>query len=115
VDHVQLAMPRGEELAARQFYGDVLGMREVEKPEDLKKRGGCWFASGAVQIHLGVEDKFRPAKKAHPGLKCANYDTLLVRLRGAGIEVQEDRNIPGVRRCQVQDCFGNRLELIAEN
>jgi catechol 2,3-dioxygenase-like lactoylglutathione lyase family enzyme len=114
IDHVQLAMPRGEESAARRFYGDVLGMREMEKPEELKKRGGCWFASGAVQIHLGVEDEFRPAKKAHPGLKCADYDGLLGRLRGAGIEVQEDRNIPGVRRCHVQDCFGNRLELIAE-
>jgi catechol 2,3-dioxygenase-like lactoylglutathione lyase family enzyme len=112
IDHVQLAMPRGEEAKARHFYGDVLGMTEMAKPPELAKRGGCWFASGAVQIHLGVEEEFRPAKKAHPGLRCGDYDGLVERLRAAGVDVQEDRNIPGVRRCHVFDCFGNRLELI---
>jgi catechol 2,3-dioxygenase-like lactoylglutathione lyase family enzyme len=112
IDHVQLAMPRGEEAKARQFYGQVLGMTEVAKPPELAKRGGCWFASGAVQIHLGVEEAFRPAKKAHPGLRCVNYDGLVERLRAAGVEVNEDRNIPGARRCHVFDPFGNRMELI---
>jgi catechol 2,3-dioxygenase-like lactoylglutathione lyase family enzyme len=112
IDHVQLAIPRGAEEAARRFYGGVLGMREVDKPAELEKRGGCWFESGPVRIHLGVEEEFRPAKKAHPGLRCAEYEALLSRLREAGVDFQEDRNRPGVRRCHVSDCFGNRLELI---
>jgi catechol 2,3-dioxygenase-like lactoylglutathione lyase family enzyme len=112
IDHVQLAMPHGEEAKARAFYGGVLGMTELAKPPELAKRGGCWFASGVVQIHLGVEEEFRPAKKAHPGLRCTDYDGLVARLRAAGVEVVEDRNIPGVRRAHVFDCFGNRLELV---
>ena len=113
IDHVQLAMPHGEETRARAFYGELLGMTELAKPGELAKRGGCWFASGEVQIHLGVEEKFHPAQKAHPALRCADYDGLLARLRAADVEVIEDRNIPGVRRCHVFDCFGNRLELVA--
>jgi catechol 2,3-dioxygenase-like lactoylglutathione lyase family enzyme len=112
-DHVQLAMPADEEERARDFYGRLLGMDEVPKPPELAKRGGCWFASGTVQIHLGVEIDFRPAKKAHPALRCGNYETLISRLRTSGIEVPEDGNIPGVRRCHIFDPFGNRIELIA--
>ena len=113
VDHVQLAMPRGEESAARRFYGDVLGMLEMEKPEDLKKRGGCWFECGPVQIHLGVETDFRPARKAHPALRCFDYHGLLARLREAGIEVNPDDSIPGIERCHIADPFGNGIELIS--
>ena len=80
IDHVQLAMPAGEEDRARAFYHDLLGMVEVAKPEELAKRGGCWFASGYVQIHLGVEADFRPAKKAHPALRCADYEALTAAL-----------------------------------
>lgn len=112
IDHVQLAMPPGGEAKARTFYGELFGMTEIEKPAELAKRGGCWFASGSVQVHLGVEEEFHPAKKAHPALRCGDYDGLMSRLRAAGVEVAEDRNIPGVRRCHVFDCFGNRLELI---
>jgi len=113
IDHVQLAMPPGKEEAARGFYREVMGMEEMAKPPELAKRGGCWFASGVVQLHLGVEADFRPAKKAHPALRCADYNGLIVRLRSNQIEVAEDTNIPGVRRCHVFDPFGNRLELIA--
>ena len=112
IDHVQLAMPPGEEERARRFYLDLLGMREIPKPAELAKRGGCWFASGSMQLHLGVENDFRPAKKAHPAVRCRDYEELIARLRAAGIEAQEDGNIPGVRRCHVFDPFGNRLELI---
>lgn len=77
--------------------------------------GGCWFASGDVQIHLGVEDGFRPARKAHPGLRCSDYDALLDHLREQGIEVREDEDLPGTRRAYVYDPLGNRLELIAES
>lgn len=112
IDHVQLAMPRGEEEKARAFYVGILGMMEVAKPAELAKRGGCWFQSGSVQIHLGVEDDFRPAKKAHPALRCGNYKELTTKLQRAGIETTLDTTIPGVMRCHIHDCFGNRLELI---
>jgi catechol 2,3-dioxygenase-like lactoylglutathione lyase family enzyme len=113
IDHVQLAMPSGQEQAARNFYAGVLGMREIPKPVELAARGGCWFESGGVHIHLGVEPEFRPAKKAHPALRCAEYEALLSRLTTAGICIHEPNDIAGVRRCHIHDCFGNRIELIA--
>lgn len=113
IDHVQLAMPAGGEDRARAFYGGLLGMTELPKPAELAKRGGCWFASGGVQIHLGVEADFRAARKAHPALLCSHYETLTARLRAVGVELAEDHNIPGVRRCHIFDPFGNRIELIA--
>ena len=112
IDHVQLAMPVGAEETARGFYRDLLGMAELPKPPDLAKRGGCWFASGSVLLHLGVETDFRPAKKAHPALCCQNYDALTHHLRAAGVEVKDDNSIPGVRRSHIFDPFGNRVELI---
>jgi len=112
IDHVQLAMPMGGEDQARKFYVDLLGMREVPKPSELAKRGGCWFESGRVQVHLGVESEFRPAKKAHPALRCSDYDSLVERLRRASVEVHEPNDIPGARRCHIHDPFGNRIELI---
>jgi len=107
-------MPAGEEERARAFYGTLLGMREIAKPTELAKRGGCWFECGPVQIHLGVESEFRPARKAHPALRCFDYDGLTARLRAAGVDVKEDESILGVRRCHVSDPFGNRIELISE-
>ncbi len=87
IDHVQLAMPAGQEAVARAFFCDVLGMAEIPKPTELAKRGGCWFQGGNVQLHLGVEADFRPAKKAHPALRCKNYDAFLARLSAARIWV----------------------------
>jgi len=112
IDHVQLAMPPGAEDRARAFYRDVLGMIEIPKPPELARRGGCWFAVGSVQIHLGVEQDFRPAKKAHPALRCRDYEALIARLRDAGVETTPDDNNPGMTRCYVHDPFGNRIELI---
>lgn len=106
-------MPAGQEEKARKFYADLLGMREMPKPAELLKRGGCWFESGAVQVHLGVEKDFRPAKKAHPAFRCADYDGLIVKLRASGVGVTEAEDIPGVRRCHLHDPFGNRIELIS--
>ena len=88
-------------------------MKEIPKPPLLAKRGGAWFASGTVQIHIGVEENFRPARKAHPALRCADYDDLITRLRAVKIEVIEADDIPGVRRAHVHDPFGNRIELVA--
>ena len=112
IDHVQLAMPAGKEEQARAFYVGLLGMIEIEKPVELKKRGGCWFQSGIVQLHLGVEPEFHPARKAHPALRCVDYDGLTAQLKSAGMAVIDDSTIPGVRRCHISDPFGNRIELI---
>jgi catechol 2,3-dioxygenase-like lactoylglutathione lyase family enzyme len=112
IDHVQLAMPAGMEEQARAFYSALFGMAEIEKPAELKKRGGCWFSSGSVQIHLGIEPDFHPARKAHPALRCHDYDKLIARLKAAGLELKDDQTIPGVERCHIFDPFGNRIELI---
>jgi catechol 2,3-dioxygenase-like lactoylglutathione lyase family enzyme len=112
-DHVQLAMPPGSEDEARAFYVDGFGMTELPKPEELAKRGGAWFGSGALQLHLGVEPDFRPSSKAHPALRCTDLDALTGRLRAAGYTVRDDTANAGVRRAFVLDPFGNRIELIA--
>ncbi|MGC1549217.1 MAG: VOC family protein [Rhodanobacter sp.] len=112
LDHVQLAMPPGGEEAARSFYHQALGLTELEKPPQLAARGGVWFACGSLQLHLGVEDEFRPAKKAHPALIVKQLDSLLAQLREAGFEALDDVSIPGVRRAFTADPFGNRIELI---
>jgi hypothetical protein len=105
-------MPPGREDDARKFYANLLGMAEIPKPAELSKRGGVWFSSGEVQIHLGVEPDFRPAKKAHPALQTRMFDDLKSRLRASNVEVIEDGAIPGARRFYIHDCFGNRLEII---
>jgi catechol 2,3-dioxygenase-like lactoylglutathione lyase family enzyme len=110
--HVQLAMPAGEEDRARAFYGEVLGMAEVDKPPVLAERGGCWFRAGVVEIHLGIEEPFAPAKKAHPGILVEELDEVEAAFRDAGIEVSPDDELPGYRRFYVDDCFGNRLEFL---
>jgi catechol 2,3-dioxygenase-like lactoylglutathione lyase family enzyme len=114
IDHVQLAMPAGGETAARAFYGVALGMREIQKPPALAARGGAWFESGPVVLHLGVETTFAPAKKAHPAVRCHDFEATLRRLREHGFDPQLDDAIEGVRRAFVHDPFGNRLELIAQ-
>ena len=112
VDHVQLAMPAGREAEARAFYDTLLGIPEVAKPPALAARGGAWFESGALRIHLGVDRDFRPARKAHPGLLVRDLSGLIERLRAAGHAVTEDEPLPGYLRVYVDDPFGNRLELM---
>ncbi len=113
IDHVQLAMPPGEEDKAEAFYAGLLGLERQEKPAPLAARGGCWFRREAVVVHLGVEEGFRPARKAHPALVVRHLGALAERLRAAGHEVRFDTELEGVERCYVDDPFGNRLELIA--
>ena len=115
LDHVQLAIPQGGEPRARSFYAEVLGMQEIPKPEPLAGRGGCWFASGAAQVHLGVEEDFRPAKKAHPALVVEGLDEILARCEKAGLPSKPDAEIDGRRRVHIFDPFGNRLELMEAN
>jgi catechol 2,3-dioxygenase-like lactoylglutathione lyase family enzyme len=112
IDHVQLAMPRGEEEAARRFYGALLGLPEQPKPPELAKRGGCWFESDAVKVHLGVEEPFRPARKAHIAFKVDDVASLATRARDGGFEVVQDRDLPGHERVFIFDPFGNRLEFL---
>ena len=115
LDHVQIAVPAGAEEACRAFYVGVLGMTELEKPPELKKRGGLWVRSGDVEIHLGVEADFRPARKAHPGIVVADVDALGARLAEAGHVPAWDDAIPGVRRFFTADPLGNRLEFIGSD
>jgi catechol 2,3-dioxygenase-like lactoylglutathione lyase family enzyme len=111
VDHVQLAMPRGREDGARSFYAGLLGMTELAKPPVLAARGGCWFASGTAVLHLGVEEPFAPARKAHPALLVDDLEALAAALAAAGYAcVRADGEIPGVRRFHTNDPFGNRVE-----
>jgi catechol 2,3-dioxygenase-like lactoylglutathione lyase family enzyme len=105
-------MPAGEEDRARGFYAGVLAMTEIPKPPELVKRGGCWFESGCVQVHLGVETDFRPAKKAHPALRCADYAATIAKLKASGVPIDEPNDISGVRRAHIHDPFGNRIELV---
>jgi catechol 2,3-dioxygenase-like lactoylglutathione lyase family enzyme len=112
LNHVQLAMPAGEEEAARRFYTGILDIPEVEKPAHLAKRGGCWFERGVLKVHLGVEQDFRPAKKAHPAFIVTDLPCLIRRLEGANFTVVADEPLAGYDRCYVSDPFGNRIELM---
>jgi catechol 2,3-dioxygenase-like lactoylglutathione lyase family enzyme len=112
IDHVQLAMPAGQEDAARRFYSGLLGLSEVAKPAHLAARGGAWFEDGAVKIHLGVDPDFRPARKAHPALLVSDLDGLLDVLRAAGHPVSAGDPRDDLQHAYVDDPFGNRLELI---
>lgn len=112
LNHVQLAMPLGEEAAARRFYAELLDIPEVKKPPHLAKRGGCWFERGSLKVHLGVEQNFRPARKAHPAFTVSDLASLIRRLNEAGFEVVEDEPITGYDRRYVADPFGNRIELM---
>ena len=112
LDHVQLACPPGGEGEARAFYGGLLGLPEIEKPEPLRARGGVWFECGAHQLHLGVEEDFRPARKAHPALRVASAADLRALAERLG-DVRWDEDLPGFERFYVDDPFGNRLEVLA--
>jgi catechol 2,3-dioxygenase-like lactoylglutathione lyase family enzyme len=112
VDHVQLAAPPGSEDRLRAYYVDVLGMTEIPKPPVLAARGGCWFRAGAVELHLGIENDFRPAKKAHPGLEVTDIAAYAARLEAHGATVRWDSALPGRRRFYSYDPVGNRLEFL---
>jgi catechol 2,3-dioxygenase-like lactoylglutathione lyase family enzyme len=113
LDHVQLAMPQGREAEARAFYGTLLGLTELKKPPELAARGGCWFGCGALQVHLGVEAAFQPAKKAHPAFTVADLAAIEAKLRAAGCEIKTDAPSQGRARIFTSDPFGNRIELMA--
>ena len=112
LDHVQLAAPAGSEDALRAYYTGTLGMTEIPKPPALAARGGCWFQAGPVQLHLGIEQDFRPAQKAHPGLRVTGIEAYAARLEAHGAQVVWDDNLPGHLRFYSHDPVGNRLEFL---
>lgn len=113
LNHVQLAMPHGGEAAARQFYVGVLGFEEIPKPPELAARGGAWFRSGEAVLHVGVDEPFSPARKAHPALECRDYDGLLRRFADLAVECRPDPiAFEGRPHCYLDDPFGNRIEII---
>jgi catechol 2,3-dioxygenase-like lactoylglutathione lyase family enzyme len=115
LDHVQVASPIGGEQQARWFYGEVLGLPELDKPPPLRLRGGVWFSAGDQQLHVGVEEPFARARKAHPALlvRSDELEPLAARLTGAGVRVIWDHELPGARRFFAEDPWGNRIELLA--
>jgi catechol 2,3-dioxygenase-like lactoylglutathione lyase family enzyme len=115
LDHVQIAAPPGCEAQARQFYGALVGLSELQKPEPLRARGGVWFALGDGQLHIGVEEPFAAARKAHPGFRVTGAELHAVgkRLADAGAPVRWDDELPGIRRFFTDDPWGNRLEFLA--
>lgn len=113
LDHVQLAMPPGLEVQAEAFYSGVLGLERVLKPPPLAARGGCWFRHGDVAVHLGVEEDFRPARKAHPAFVVDDLPELQARCAEAGVAVRPNPDAEPGRGAYVDDPFGNRIELIA--
>jgi catechol 2,3-dioxygenase-like lactoylglutathione lyase family enzyme len=113
IDHIQLAMPSGHEEKARAFFIKVLGFREIPKPPELAKRGGAWFQAGTVQLHLGVEADFRPARKAHPAFVVDDLDGLIAKVESAGYETDNTQPpLDGYKRIHIFDPFGNRIELM---
>ena len=114
LDHVQLAMPIGGEELARAFYGRILTLTEIEKPEQLRANGGCWFVGDGFELHLGAQKDFVPANKAHPGLRVADLAAAQAHLQAAGVAIVPDRSGVGLRRFYVNDPFGNRIEFMQE-
>jgi catechol 2,3-dioxygenase-like lactoylglutathione lyase family enzyme len=112
IDHIQIAAPAGCESAAREFYGSILGLKELEKPPALRVRGGCWFQCGSQQVHIGVEKDFQPARKAHPAFAVVDLDELRETLTARGVPLVDDDNIPGARRFFAKDPWGNRIEFV---
>ncbi len=111
LDHVQIAIPIGGEDAARSFFVGLLGMCEVSKPANLSKQG-CWFESGSVRLHVGVDPQFSPARKAHPALLVSNLTTLRQELESAGVQTQDEKPVVGYVRFFAEDPFGNRIEFM---
>ncbi len=114
IDHVQLAMPAGPDAEARAeaFYAGLLGLPRVPKPAPLARRGGCWFERGPAKVHLGVEEEFRPARKAHPALVVSDITALCDRLDASGHPTRRTEDVPGSPQWYVDDPFGNRIELL---
>jgi catechol 2,3-dioxygenase-like lactoylglutathione lyase family enzyme len=114
LDHIQLAMPPGQEAQARRFYREILGLAEIPKPVPLASRGGCWFEGPGIVVHLGVEENFTPARKAHPAFRVVDLAACRSILAAAGAPIIPDDTLPHVRRFYTTDPFGNRIEFVQD-
>lgn len=112
IDHIQLAAPKGGEGVAREFFVELLGFEEIEKPEELQKNGGVWFQAGLIQLHIGIEANFIAAKKAHPAFRVKNIEGLKQYLNEKNVIYTNDDRLPGANRFYLVDPFGNRLEFL---
>ena len=113
IDHVQLAMPVNQEAKARAFFIDILSFHEIPKPPSLAARGGIWLESENVQLHIGVEEKFQSARKAHPAFIVDDLDILIAKIQTAGYETDTTQPpLDGYKRIHIFDPFGNRIELM---
>lgn len=110
IDHIQIAAPPGCEPEARNFFGQILGLEEIEKPVPLRSRGGCWFKIGNKQLHIGVEQDFHPARKAHPAFSVDDIEHLFEKLSKTGIRCAWDDAVNARKRFYADDPWGNRLE-----
>ena len=112
IDHLMIAIPENAEDIARHFYGEILGLEEIDKPDSLKGRGGVWYRVGAMQLHFGIDREFHPARKAHVAFRVADLQDLRLQAREAGLAVIDDELLPGFDRFYLDDPFGNRLEFL---
>ena len=112
IDHILLAMPAGGEARAREFYAGVLGLTEKPKPDALVRRGGAWFTNGSLEVHLGVDQDFRPTVKPHPAFRVHGLSDYVARARAQNCRIAHDEPLPGCERVFIFDPFGNRIELI---
>jgi len=112
IDHVQLAAPSGSEAAARAFFSSILGMKEIPKPENLRKRGGVWFQCGPQALHIGIQEPFEPATKAHPAFHVDDLESLRHTLHVHNVPIKDDEPLEGAKRFYADDPFGNRLEFL---
>ncbi len=112
IDHVQLTAPTGSEYEAREFFVGILGMEEVEKPDALKPNGGVWFKFGEFELHIGIEEPFTPAKKAHPALEVEHIDEFIKLLEKNDVKYELDDLLPNAKRLYLSDPFGNRIEVL---
>ena len=106
-------MPPGREAEAEAFYAGLLGIPRVQKPRHLERRGGCWFRSANVEIHLGIDHEFVPAQKAHPAFLVDDLPGLRDRLAVARVPILIDEPLPGYERFYTSDPFGNRIEILS--
>lgn len=111
LNHVQICIPPGAEASARRFYGELLGLREIEKPHPLKRSGGLWFEMGDVQLHIGIEDA-PSSPKRHPAFEVENLDRIRSYFESQGVRTRDEEDIPTARRFSFFDPFGNRIEFL---
>jgi catechol 2,3-dioxygenase-like lactoylglutathione lyase family enzyme len=112
LSHVNVTVPASAEASAKNFYGTVLGLRELPKPPGTRPIG-AWYELGDVQLHLSVEENAtNAASNRHVCYVVADIAAAERHLRDADVSIISDpRPIPGVNRFYVRDPGGNSIEI----